>query len=355
MRVAATRPSWRRGDGALRRMSPRGVARAQCVARDASRRDSRAHARAAMLARAAGDRPRLPREHHDDDRDHESRRRARRPPPFVAPSTKPSPSRRATRSRRRLRSRNARARGRGCERALSDVGATLADELLWMSDQDAGSFGVVYAPSPTTPTETPPTPPTNLLPLLPHLLLPLPLRFPRARTPDVSAAPSPSTGPRYSANPNRRSSGRRARLSPRRRRRAPPPPSPSSPSAWAGTAGRSVTIEPSPTSRRTVSSSYRPPSPIVAPTPRPSASSPTTSARVSIGPRARRVDRTHPCSVRSIHPDADCSVIPAARARRRARAATDATLAAGPGPRPRTLAPPAWAPSRPAPASTSTR
>ena len=40
---------------------------------------------AATLARAAGDRPRLPREHHDDDRDHEPRRRAPPTPPLRRP------------------------------------------------------------------------------------------------------------------------------------------------------------------------------------------------------------------------------------------------------------------------------
>ena len=324
---------------------PRGVARAQCVARDASRRDSRAHARGDARARGRAIAPASRANTTTTTATTSPRRRAPPTPPFVAPSTIPSPSRRATRSRRRLRSRNARARGRGCERApvgrrRHPGGRTPVDERPGRGSLRRGlrSPPRRRRPKPLRrrrpktssppPSPPPPPPPDDFRARGPHdvsrravtFYWPALLRQAEPRVPRVgSLRPRSSTAPR-------------------RRRRAPSAPSPSSPSAWAGTAGRSVTIEPSPTSRRTVSSSYRPPSPIVAPTPRPSASSPTTSARVSIGPRARRVDRTHPVrSDRSIPTRTVRSFQRRGRGGAR-RDGRDARGGPGPGPGPSALA-----------------
>ena len=207
----------------------------------------------------------------------------------------------------------------------------------------------MVTPSPTTPTETPPTPPTeNLLPSSLTSSSPSPYDF-RARGPhDVSRAPSPywpallrqpeprvprvgalSTAP--SAPPPR------LRPLPRRRLR------------------RLGQLDGALRSNLTHLASHgfvvvSPTVAIVAPTPRP--------RRLADHPRVSRLGRAR--DGRSNAPlfgQIDPSgrgllVIPAARA---ARAATDATLAAGPGPAPDPPRSPAWAPSRPAPASTSTR
>ena len=134
---------------------------------------------AATLTLAAGDRPRLPREYdHDDDDDDdddfhvspeeparvEPRRRAPPIPPVRRPSYYapylPPETRDALATAAALAQRAARA-GEAMNALLSDVGATLADELLWMSDQDAGPFGVVYAPLPDdAANRQPPSPPS---------------------------------------------------------------------------------------------------------------------------------------------------------------------------------------------------
>ena len=321
---------------------PRGVARAQCVARDASRRDSRAHARGDARARGGRSPPppaRTPRR----------RPRPRAPssraadPPLRRPvyDTLSLETRDALATAAALAQRAARA-GEAVNALLSDVGATLADELLWMSDQDAGPFGVVYAPLPDDADRNPlrRRRPKTSSPSSLTSSSPSPLRFPRARTPRrvpsrrhlLLARVTPPTRtarvPRVGALVYR-PVGAAARAS------AP------FPVVAFGVGWNSWTERYDRTLTHLASHGFVVVSPTVAdrrPTPRPSASSPTTSTRVSIGPRARHVDRAHPVrSDRSIPTRTVRSFQRRGRGGAR-RDGRDARGGPGPGPGPSALA-----------------
>ena len=138
---------------------------------------------------------------------------ARRRPPLRRPvyDTLSLETRDALATAAALAQRAARA-GEAVNALLSDVGATLADELLWMSDQDAGPFGVVYAPlpddadrnpsdaadrkpPPPPPSPPPPPPPYDFRARGPHdvsrravtFYWPALLRQPEPRVPRVGA------------------------------------------------------------------------------------------------------------------------------------------------------------------------
>ena len=202
--------SWR-GAGTVRR--------ARCVASRFSRSRSRRRARARRAIAPAS------RANTTTTTATTSPVVARRRPPPSSPRLRYPLPRGARRARDGGCARaTRRARGEAANALLSDVGATPADELLWMSDQDAGPFGVVYAPLPDDADRNPPTPPTeNLLPLL-LTSSSSPYDF-RARGPhDVSRRAVTFYWPALPANPNRAFSGRRSSTAPSRRRAPPPLP-----------------------------------------------------------------------------------------------------------------------------------
>ena len=312
---------------------PRGVARAQCVARDASRRDSRAHARGDARARGGRSPPppartprRRPRPRVPSSRaaDPPSSPRLRYPLPRDARRARDGGCARATR----------RARGRGYERA--PVGRRRHPGGRTPVDERPGRGSLRRGPRPLPRRrrpKPPPTPPTeSLLPLLPHLLLPSPYDF-RARGPhDVSRRAVTFYWPALLRQPEPRVPGRRARLPPRRRRRARLRPLPRR--VAFGVGWNSWTERYDRTLTHLASHGFVVVSPTVADR-RPDPASFGVLAdhlRACLDWAARETRRSNAPLFGQIDPAPTRTVRSFQRRRRwAARAATDATLAAGPG------------------------